>query len=220
VTRTTEGRPRVRIVLVDDHALFREGLTRLLGAEPDLDIVGHCATVDEALEILSAGPVDLVLLDVDLGAQRGSGFMTRARRAGFAGRVLVVTAGLTDAEAARFLREGASGIFLKHDSPAVLVRSIRQVMDGEASVDHEILSGVLRMGAPPEEETAKVPLTERERGVLHGVLEGLANKEIAAELDISESSVKAALQQLFHKTGVRTRSQLVRIALEQYRDQL
>jgi len=220
VTRTTEGRPRVRIVLVDDHALFREGLTRLLGAEPDLDIVGHCATVDEALEILSAGPVDLVLLDVDLGAQRGSEFMTRARRAGFAGRVLVVTAGLTDAEAARFLREGASGIFLKHDSPAVLVRSIRQVMDGEASVDHEILSGVLRMCAPPEEETAKAPLTERERGVLHGVLEGLANKEIAAELDISESSVKAALQQLFHKTGVRTRSQLVRIALEQYRDQL
>lgn len=220
MTRTTEGRPRVRIVLVDDHALFREGLTRLLGAEPDLDIVGHCATVEEALEILSAGPVDLVLLDVDLGAQRGSEFMTRARRAGFAGRVLVVTAGLTDAEAARFLREGASGIFLKHDSPAVLVRSIRQVMDGEASVDHEILSGVLRMGAPPEEETAKAPLTERERGVLHGVLEGLANKEIAAELDISESSVKAALQQLFHKTGVRTRSQLVRIALEQYRDQL
>jgi DNA-binding NarL/FixJ family response regulator len=210
----------VRLVLVDDHALFREGLTRLLGAEPDLDIVGHCATVEEALEILSAGPVDLVLLDVDLGAQRGSEFMTRARRAGFAGRVLVVTAGLTDEEAARFLREGASGIFLKHDSPAVLVRSIRQVMDGEASVDHEILSGVLRMGAPPEEETAKASLTERERGVLHGVLEGLANKEIAAELDISESSVKAALQQLFHKTGVRTRSQLVRIALEQYRDQL
>jgi len=219
----------VRIVLVDDHALFREGLTRLLGAEPDLDIVGHCATVDEALEILSAGPVDLVLLDVDLGAQRGSEFMTRARRAGFAGRVLVVTAGLTDAEASRFLREGASGIFLKHDSPAVLVRSIRQVMDGEASVDHEILSGVLRMGAPPEPEETKgpgppgsrgTPLTERERGVLHGVLEGLANKEIAAELDISESSVKAALQQLFHKTGVRTRSQLVRIALEQYRDQL
>jgi DNA-binding NarL/FixJ family response regulator len=209
----------VRIVLVDDHALFREGLARLLGAEPDFDIVGHCATVEEALEILSSGPVDLVLLDVDLGPQRGSEFMTRAHQVGFTGRVLVVTAGLTNAEAARFLREGAAGIFLKHDSPAVLVRSIRQVMDGEASVDHDILSGVLRMGAPPEEE-AKAPLTEREREVLHGVLEGLANKEIASRLAISESSVKAALQQLFHKTGVRTRSQLVRIALEQYRDQL
>ncbi len=220
MTRPAEGRPKVRIVLVDDHALFREGLTRLLGAEPDFEIVGHCATLDEAVEILSAGPVDLVLLDVDLGPQRGSEFMTRARHVGFSGRVLVVTAGLTDAEAARFLREGASGIFLKHDSPAVLVRSIRQVMDGEASVDHDVLSGVLRMGAPPEEEEAKAPLTERERDVLHGVLEGLANKEIAARLAVSESSVKAALQQLFHKTGVRTRSQLVRIALEQYRDQL
>ena len=220
MTPPAEARSKVRIVLVDDHALFREGLTRLLGAEPDLDIVGHCATVDEALEIVAARPVDLVLLDVDLGPQRGSEFMTRARRAGYEGRVLVVTAGLTDAEASRFLREGASGIFLKHDSPAVLVRSIRQVMDGEASVDHGILSGVLRMGAPPEEEAVKAPLTEREREVLHGVLEGLANKEIAAQLDISESSVKAALQQLFNKTGVRTRSQLVRIALEQYRDQL
>ncbi len=220
MTRPAEGRPKVRIVLVDDHALFREGLTRLLGVEPDFDIVGHCATVDEALEILSSRPVDLVLLDVDLGPQRGSEFMTRAHQVGFSGRVLVVTAGLTDAEAARFLREGAAGIFLKHDSPAVLVRSIRQVMDGEASVDHDILSGVLRMGAPPEEEEAKATLTEREREVLHGVLEGLANKEIAARLAVSESSVKAALQQLFHKTGVRTRSQLVRIALEQYRDQL
>jgi DNA-binding NarL/FixJ family response regulator len=221
MTASAEGRPRVRIVLVDDHALFREGLARLLGAEADFHVVAQCGTVDEAVAIVSTRPVDLVLLDVDLGSERGSELVRRLRQSEPPARVLVVTAGLTDTEAAWFLREGAAGIFLKHDPPAVLVRSIRQVMDGEASVDHRILSGVLRMGAPrADDQDDKATLTNREREVLRGVLEGNANKEIAANLQISESSVKAALQQLFQKTGVRTRSQLVRIALEQYRDQL
>lgn len=221
MTASAEGRQRVRILLVDDHALFREGLARLLGAEADFEVVGQVGTVDEAIAIVSRHPVDLVLLDVDLGSERGSELMRRVRQSDTPSRVLVVTAGLTDGEAAWFLREGAAGIFLKHDPPGVLVRSIRQVMDGEASVDHRVLTGVLRMGAPPGDHAAeKAPLTDRERAVLRGVLEGHANKEIAEDLRISESSVKAALQQLFHKTGVRTRSQLVRIALEQYRDQL
>lgn len=221
MTASAEGRARVRILLVDDHALFREGLARLLAAEADFDVVAQCGTVDEAIAIVSTRPVDLVLLDVDLGSERGSELMRRVGQRDAPARVLVVTAGLTDTEAAWFLREGAAGIFLKHDPPGVLVRSIRQVMDGEASVDHRILTGVLRMGAAPANDAhGKSPLTTREREVLRGVLEGHANKEIAADLEISESSVKAALQQLFHKTGVRTRSQLVRIALEQYRDEL
>lgn len=217
----SESAPRatkVRLVLVDDHALFREGVSRLLGAEPDFEIVGQCATVDEAVALLAAQPVDVVLLDVDLGQERGSELMARAREIGFRGRVLVVTAGLREDEAAWFLRQGAAGIFLKQDSPAVLARSIRRVMDGEASIDQRLLAGL--MGSGRAEEETRAALTDRERHVLRGVFEGRANKEIAALLAISESSVKAALQQLFHKTGVRTRSQLVRIALEQYRDQL
>lgn len=221
MTAPAEGRERVRILLVDDHALFREGLARLLASETGFEVVAQCGTVEEAIAIVSTRPVDLVLLDVDLGEERGSELMRQVRQSNVPARVLVVTAGLTDTEAAWFLREGAAGIFLKHDPPAVLVRSIRQVMDGEASVDHRILTGVLRIGAVPGNETDdRASLTSREREVLRGVMEGHANKEIAADLQISESSVKAALQQLFHKTGVRTRSQLVRIALEQYRDQL
>ena len=205
---------------MDDHALFREGLTRLLRTEPDFEVVGQCATIEEAMPLLAAHPVDVVLLDVDLGRERGSAFMTRAREMGYRGRVLVVTAGLRADEAAFFLREGAAGIFLKHDSPAVLARSIRRVMDGEASIDQRMLAGLLQTGGHGAEEGARAELTQREREVLRGVFEGRANKEIAAALAVSESSVKATLQLLFHKTGVRTRSQLVRIALEQYRDQL
>ncbi|MBI4482301.1 MAG: response regulator transcription factor [Acidobacteria bacterium] len=210
---------KIRILVLDDHDLFREGLARLLDAEPDFT-TSHCASVEEALQILARTSVDIVLLDFDLGLQRGSEFLFRARERGFQGRVLVVTAGLTDRDAARLVRDGAAGIFLKHGPPALLSKCIRKVMEGEVWLDHRYLKALLRAGDPSEGEGDKVKFTERERAVLRGVFEGLANKEIADRLVISESSVKAALQQLFQKTGVRTRSQLVRIALEQYRDQL
>lgn len=211
---------RIRLLLVDDHALFREGLVRLLGAEGDFEIVGDCGSVEEALEILARKPVDIVLLDVDLGAHRGTELVTQARRRGLASRVLVVTAGLSDSEAARLVREGAAGIFLKHGSPALLAKSIRRVMEGEASIDQRLLSILAGPPGSPRENEERTGLTTREREVLRGVFEGQANKEIAAHLGVSESSIKATLQQLFHKTGVRTRSQLVRIALDRYRDQI
>lgn len=210
----------IRILLVDDHALFRGGLVRLLGAEPDFEVVGDCASVEEAVEILARRPVDVLLLDVDLGASRGGEILARMRRSGLKSRVLVVTAGLNDAEAAQLVREGAAGVFFKHGSPAALATSIRRVMEGEASIDQRLLSSLVGLGAPRERPEARPALTDREREVLRGVFEGQANKEIASQLGISESSVKAALQQLFHKAGVRTRSQLVRIALEQYRDEI
>ena len=211
---------KIRLLVVDDHALFRQGLVRLLGAERDFEIVGDCASVEEGLEILGRRPVDVVLLDVDLGAGRGTELLIQARRRGLASRVLVVTAGLEDAEAAQLVREGAAGIFFKHGSMAVLAKSIRRVMEGEASIDQRLLSSLV--GLPPSrpEGERRAALTDRERDVLRGVFEGQANKEIAAHIGISESAVKGVLQQLFHKTGVRTRSQLVRIALERYRDEI
>jgi DNA-binding NarL/FixJ family response regulator len=93
-------------------------------------------------------------------------------------------------------------------------------MSGEAFLDQRTLTNVLRLGDSPRDDEAHPTFTEREREVLRGVFEGLGNKEIAARLSLSESSVKAALQQLFGKTGVRTRSQLVRITLERYRNEL
>ena len=209
---------KIQILILDDHDLFREGLVRLLVEEPDFETL-HCASIPEALQIVAKRPVDIVLLDYDLGLARGSEFLTRVRQNNFRGRVLVVTAGLSDLDAAQLLRNGAAGIFLKQGSPVSLAKCIRRVMEGEAWIDHRYLNVLLR--APdPETEHWKPVFSERERAVLRGVFEGLANKEIAVRLDISETSVKAALQQLFEKTGVRTRGQLVRIALEQYRDQL
>ena len=213
------GTAPIRLLILDDHALFRESLARLLAAEPDFEVAGQCGSVDEALRAVGSTDVDLVLLDLDLGSGRGADFMARARAAGFSGRILVVTAGLTESEAGQLLAQGASGIFFKEDSAALLAKGIRTVVDGEAWIDQRYLATILK-SQRGEQAQRKPTFTRREREVLRGVFEGLANKEIAARLDISESSVKAALQQLFDKTGVRTRSQLVRIALERHRELL
>jgi DNA-binding NarL/FixJ family response regulator len=208
------NRERIRLLLLDDHVLFREGLSRLLASEPDFEMVGNCGTSAEALEVLKGSPVDIVLLDFDLGEDHGSQFIAAARGAGYAGKILMVTAGMDAAESSIALQLGASGIFLKHNSPVTLAKAIRLVASGEMWVDQRVIhlmaDGIHRREGPSFQKV----LTEREQQVLRGIFEGLTNKEIAARLGVSESAVKATLQQLFQKTRVRTRSQLVRIALE------
>jgi DNA-binding NarL/FixJ family response regulator len=206
----------LRILLVDDHALFRESVARALASEPGMRIE-HCASIREALTVLAQHAFDLVLLDHDLGSERASQFLPAARQAGFEGRVLVVTAWVSENEARRLLRQGVAGIFLKQGPLAELSESIRAVAAGGAWID-EGLALSREEGGPGE--TAPPAFNDRQRKVLRFVLEGLSNKEIAWRLQISESYVKAILQSLFQKTGVRTRGQLVRIAFEQYEDQL
>lgn len=121
---------RIRVLLLDDHILFREGLSRLLQSEPDFEIVGVCGTSAEAIEILSRGPVDVVLLDFDLGEDHGSRLITAARGGGYTGKILMVTAGMSAAESSIALKLGASGIFLKHSPPDALVNAIRLVVSG------------------------------------------------------------------------------------------
>ncbi len=150
-----------------------------------------------------------------LARSRGRSSSKAAQRKHFAGRVLMVTAGMSEAGSFRALESGAAGIFLKHSPPAQLVEAIHKIANGEAWLDPKaVRSLVAGASGRSEEQRASQPFTTRERAVLKGVFEGFTNKEIAASLEISESSVKAVLQQLFDKTGVRTRSQLVRIALE------
>jgi DNA-binding NarL/FixJ family response regulator len=210
----------LHILLLDDHALFRESVSRLLSVEPGFEITAHCGTIDEALQVMRRKSIDLVLLDFDLGGRDGREFLRLARDQGFEGKVLVVTAGVDNAVISELVRSGISGVFRKHDSAALLAQGIRDVMAGKVWLDQTQLQTAFRT------ESATVPLsatrrfTEREQQVLSAVFEGLANKEIAARIGVSEGSVKSTLQQLFSKTGVRTRSQLVRIVLEQYRDQI
>ena len=205
----------IRILLVDDHSLFRDSLSRLLQTEPGFRMVGSCGSVVEALPIIAKESPDIILLDYDLGEEQGTTALDEIRKHGFKGRVLMVTAGMSDAATVRVLETGSEGIFLKHSSPAQLVEAIRRMVAGEPWLDPRAMRSLIAgaTGKSEEQRSSQI-LTARERSVLKGVFEGLTNKEIATQLQVSEGSIKAVMQQLFDKTGVRTRSQLVRIALE------
>jgi len=201
--------PPIKLLLLDDHVLFREGLSRLLVSEPDFETVGLCGTPNEALGVLASSSVDIVLLDYDLEDDTGTRFISRAKAAGYRGKFLMVTAGMSELDSSLAWRLGISGIFLKHSSPATLLEAIRVAAGGGVWTDPNV-----SRASSENVSAGSSQLTPRERQVLRSVFEGLSNKEIAHQIGVSLSSVKATLQHLFEKTGVRTRGQLVRIAIE------
>jgi two-component system, NarL family, nitrate/nitrite response regulator NarL len=157
-------------------------------------------------------------LDVDLGTESGIDFLAQARRNGFRGPVLVLTAGISKHQEQLLRNNGISGILRKDVSIEVLTTGIRNAAGIQEQGDFAI-STALSSDTFPGAKRPK-PLTDREVDVLRLILEGHANKQIAYELRCSDSAVKGIIQQLFQKSGTRTRSQLVRAALEQYRGQI
>jgi two-component system, NarL family, nitrate/nitrite response regulator NarL len=209
----------IRLLLVDDHALFREGLAGLLSNRLDMKVVGKCATAAQALEQIQQSQPTIVLLDFDLYGERAIEFVSAARDKGFTGKVLVVTAGVSDMEAIQLVQSGVAGILHKHHPPEVLVTTIRKIAADEVCLEENYLKPLFRCLKQDRAEE-KPELTERDKTILRYVFQGLANKEIGARLQLTEGAVKASLRQLFHKLEVHTRAQLVKIALEQYKDQL
>jgi len=211
--------PTIPLLLVDDHQMFREGLARIIEKEPDLKIVGQCASAAEAVSLLPKTGPAVVLLDVDLGPERALDFVLAARRRGCEAKILIVTAGVSDQEAVELVQAGVAGILHKHHSTAVLCETIRKVASGEVCLEHAYLGPLFR-SVDRTRAVARPQLTDRDKIVLRLIFQGLTNREIAARLGISEGAVKASLRQVFGKLKVRTRAQLVKVALEQFRDQL
>ena len=205
---------RTRLLLVDDHVLFRESLGRLLESEPDLEIAGQCGLCAEALEFLTRDAVDMVLLDFHLPDGLGTAMIAAARQAGYEGKVLIVTGAIDVTASAEALQLGVRGIFLKHNPAGSLLRAIRATLAGDVWLDSKIVESLaVRTPRTPDRSLGEL-LTDRERVVLEALLEGLTNRRIAERLHVTEGAIKATLQTLFEKTHVRTRAQLVRVALE------
>jgi DNA-binding NarL/FixJ family response regulator len=206
----------IEILLVDDHTLFRESLRRMLEGEPGFHVCGDFASAEDALATLESGlEFDVALLDYELNAMsRGAGtgldLLREIRAARPGARVLMVTAGMETNDLQRTVKELDAGIFLKTEPTAELMLAIRRTAEG----GRWISSGAALTLLSAEERPQSKQLSARERRVLRRVLEGLSNKEIGVHLDLTESAVKAVLQKLFEKTGVRSRSQLVRYAIE------
>jgi two-component system, NarL family, nitrate/nitrite response regulator NarL len=201
---------KVRILLVGGETLFREGLAILLSQQPELELRMHFHSAGAALIALATTRVDLVLLDIDLGTKSGIEFLVKARRNGFRGPVLALTSGMSYDQEHGLRMLGLAGVLRKTESIVSLVTRVRDVTDSksELPLSHEALAC----------SEGRRSLTAREAEVLRLVIEGRGNKQIADELGCSESAVKGIMQQLFHKTGVNTRSQLVRTAFESYQE--
>ena len=208
---STPAKP-IRVLIVDDHAVFRDSIARALRSEAGIEIVSHCGTVDEGLASARAIPPDVVILDYDLGFERGTRYVREATEEGLSGAVLMLTAFLHEDEARRLLQLGVKGILLKLHPLDVVLEAIRTVAQGGIWLDtpYQQLGQSLEAEADPSGEA----LSERERLVLGLIVRGQANKEIAGALNVSEPAVKATLQRLFNKLGVRTRAQLVRVGIE------
>lgn len=210
---------RIRLLLLDDQALLRASLAHFLASDPELLVVGDCGTPEEALEMLNASPVHVVVLDFAHAMKDGGALISTARGRGFSGHFLIVAESADAKNSALAIKLGASGIFLKSEAPHRLVLAIKVVAGGGIWLEPRIV----RMMA--DESVGHFPdstggegyanlLSDREQRVLLGILGGLTNRKIGENLGLSESSVKTAVQQLFYRTGVRTRGQLVRVAME------
>jgi len=217
-----ENETPIRVLLVDDHTLFRESLRRLLESESGVTISGDFATAEDALAALGEGlTFDAALIDYELSSTRatqenGLDLVRRIRLLQPEARVLMVTAGMATADLMRAVTELNAGIFLKTEPTVELMLAIQRTAQGERWISSRASLALMAVHALTgrHESRGQEVLSVRESRVLRGVLEGRSNKEIGALLEMTESSVKAVLQKLFERAGVRSRSQLVRYAIE------
>jgi two-component system nitrate/nitrite response regulator NarL len=221
VTTMDEAAPRrVRIVLADDHQMFRDAVRRLLDAEPDLVVVGEAGDGEEAVALTLQYEPDILLLDVAMPHANGMEVLQQIAAASKVTRIIMVTGAVEEDELRQALRLGARGFVLKESGAVQLLESIRVVHGGEYFVGRECMAdlvsavrsrGVAIEGRAPRK--ADFGLTTRERQIVSAVVNAYQNKEIAEKFAISEKTVKHHLTNIFNKVGVSNRLELALFAV-------
>lgn len=212
---------QIRILLVDDHTLFRESLRRLLESETRYTVVAEVSSAAAAIEICRGDTAfEVALIDYHLGpsagVQGGLAVLRCLREQRGNVPALMITAGIEPKDLTTIIHDLRAGVFLKTDPAAELLLALQRTLRDEIWLSSGVGLAIVSAGSAEQQaaEGRPISLEARERAVLQLVVEGLSNKEISAKLQISESAVKAVLQRLFQKVGVRTRAQLVRFAFE------
>ena len=196
----------IRILVVEDQALFRESLSHLFGLQQDMEVAGQCGDPEEALRALKQLQVDVLIASGRLGPQ----FVSAARQDGGAPAIVVITDDVEPHKSLAALHSGARAILSRYSSSETLTRAIRVVASGGAWLDQQTVELLASASRAPVREQA---MSEREERILHGISEGLTNRRIGEGLGISEGAVKASLHRLYTRTQTRTRAQLLRILL-------
>lgn len=212
----------IRILLVDDHTLFRDSLRALLEEDEAYRVVAEVATVADAIDLCRGDArFDLALIDYDLGptegARNGVSVLRCLRERKEFIPALMIAARIEPKDLLTVTGELQSGVFLKSDAAEELQLALHKTLQQEVWISSGLALDLVAGTAAAEQrgpEDAAVTIDSREREVLGLVVEGLSNKEISSRMNLSESAVKAILRRLFEKVGVRTRAQLVRFAFE------
>ena len=208
----------VRIVIADDHPIFREGLIKLLETKPDLLVVGAAADGDDAMKLVAELDPDVLLLDLAMPRMAGLVALRELRGGPTRTRIILVTASIDRTEIITALQLGAQGVVLKESASELLFKSIRAVMAGEYWVGRKRvadLATTLRdlQASHPRPSRKQFGLTPRELEIIAVILGGYSNSDIAAKVAISEKTVKHHLTNIFDKLGVSNRLELALFAL-------
>lgn len=196
---------RIRLLIVDDHPLLREGVAAVISAESDMILVGEASTAQEGIALFAMLMPDVTLMDVQMPGMDGVEAIAQIRDKAPDARILVLTTYAGDAQALRALRAGAAGYLLKSSLRRELTDAIRAVHDGRRAVAPAVAQEIAIYAAA---ET----LSQREIAILSLVAEGQSNKQIARTLGISEDTVKSHLKSVFVKRGVDDRAHAVTVA--------
>ena len=209
----------IRVLLADDQAMVRAGFRMILGSEPDIEVVGEVENGEQAAAAARRLRPDVVLMDIQMPG--GDGLQATRRITGnpdLVSRVVILTTFERDDYVFEALRAGASGFLLKNAPPEELLHAVRVVTAGEAllapSVTRRIIEQFARQPVRPEVGARLDALTQREREVLTMLARGKSNAELAAELFVSEGTIKTLVSSLLAKLGLRDRVQAVVLAYE------
>jgi two-component system nitrate/nitrite response regulator NarL len=211
-----ETKKTIRVLMADDHVIFRTGLRKLLETEADIQIVGEASNGNVCVDMLTKLKPDILLLDLRMPDKGGLAVLEEINFDSLTTHVIVLTAGEDDRDAVRAMRLGARGFVLKQSASDLLVNSIHRIHDGEIWLDNGVTADVMRAfakesnGSPQED---KPLLSDREKQAIQLVAQGFSNREVGQKLFISEQTVKNHLRNIFDKLGVSDRLELALYAI-------
>src|ERR1022692_1195848 len=221
----SNGKAKIRIVVADDHPIFRDGLCKLLALEEDFEVVAQASDGRQVLEVLQQHAPDILWLDLKMPGLDGLATLQRLQAVKNKTRVIVLTASDDKNEFVQAMKLGTSGIVLKQTATELLIKSIRKVHAGEIWLDSHTTQAVIRQFVANEEppqtppptsqvrDRERSPLSQREREIVALVAQGFKNKEMAEKMFISEQTVKNHLHNIFDKLGVSDRLELALYAI-------
>jgi two-component system nitrate/nitrite response regulator NarL len=206
----------IRILVADDHAIFRDGLRKLLEVTDEVEIVGEASNGVECTKMLAKLKPDILLLDLRMPEKDGLGVLEEINFDTLPTRVIVLTAAEDDRDVVRAMRLGARGVVLKQSASDLLLKSIRKVYDGEIWLDNRMTAEVIdafKKSSESGQRREKPLLSDREKEIVQLVAQGFRNREIGEKLFISEQTVKNHLHNIFDKLGVSDRLELALYAI-------